>query len=271
MKILYAIILGAVQGLTEFLPVSSSGHLLLFQKIMGFPAETNLFMTVMLHVGTLVSVIIVYRKRVSEMLIHPKRQAKYWLFIILATLVTAVMGSIVKLALKDENGALETRLLGFCFLITAVLLLICDSARKKYKLLLTVPTMKWYHAAFIGFMQGIGTLAGVSRSGATITGAVCCKMKKEDSAEFSFLLSIPAVVGSAFLEIFDTVKTGAVGSIDWLPTIIGMLTAGAVGYFAVRFMIRLITKRSFLGFAIYTALLGVFVILDRFAFHLIKW
>ena len=271
MDILYAIILGLVQGLTEFLPVSSSGHLLLMQKILGLAEETSLFTTVMLHVGTLAAVIIVYRKRIWEMLRHPVKQSKYWLWLILATVVTAVIGVAFKLVLRDESGSLDTKLLGFCFIITALLLLACDLVRKKYKATLTVPTMKWYHAAIIGAMQGLGTLCGVSRSGATITGAVCCRMEKEDSAEFSFLLSIPAIVGGALLEILDVVKTGAAGSINWLPTVVGMLTAGIVGYFAIKFMIKLITKHSFIGFTIYTALLGVFVILDQYVFGLIKW
>ena len=116
-------------------------------------------------------------------------------------------------------------------------------------------------------MQGIAILPGVSRSGATITGASLCRMKKEDAAEFSFLLSIPAILGGAVLEVPGAIKEGITGGI--LPVLVGVLAAGICGYFAVRFMIKLITKHSFRGFAIYTAVLGIYLILDWNVFHLV--
>lgn len=266
MNILQAIILGIVQGLCEFLPVSSSGHLLLMQKIFGIN-EGGYFFSVMLHLGTLIAVLIVYRKRIIEMILHPVKQAKYWLYMILATLVTVVMA----VAFRDViDSAGEGKILGFCFLFTAILLTLCDMMRRKYECTVTVPTMKWYQAAFVGFVQGIAILPGISRSGSTITGATLCRMKKEDAAEFSFLLSIPAILGGVVLEVPDVLKEG-VANVDWLPILAGIIVAGVSGYFAVRFMIRLITKRSFTGFAVYTALLGIFIILDRYALHLIAW
>lgn len=266
MNIFQAIILGLVQGLCEFLPVSSSGHLLLMQRIFGIN-EGGYFFSVMLHLGTLIAVLVVYRKRVIEMLLHPVKQIKYWLYMIIATLVTVIMA----VAFKDViDSAGEGGLLGFCFLFTAILLTLCDLMRKKYNCFVTVPTMKWYQAAFVGFVQGIAILPGISRSGSTIAGATFCKMKKEDAAEFSFLLSIPAILGGAVLEVPDALKEG-LASVDWLPILAGIVVAGVSGYFAVRFMIRLITKRSFAGFAVYTALLGIFVLIDRYALHLIAW
>lgn len=266
MNFIEAIILGLVQGLCEFLPISSSGHLLLMQNIFGIN-EGGYFFSVMLHLGTLIAVMIVYRKRILEMLLHPVKQAKYWLWIIAATIVTVAMAVAFK-DIIDEAG--EGRVLGYCFLLTAVLLLICDMMRKRFDCSLTVPNMKWYHAALIGFVQGIAILPGISRSGSTITGATLCKMKKDDAAEFSFLLSIPAILGGAVLELPDAFREGA-ANIDWLPVIVGVVVAGISGYFAVRFMIKLITKHSFKGFIIYTALLGIFVILDQNVLHLINW
>lgn len=266
MNFLEAIILGLVQGLCEFLPISSSGHLLLMQNIFGIN-EGGYFFSVMLHLGTLAAVMIVYRKRILEMLLHPVKQAKYWLWLIVATIVTVVMAVAFK-DIIDEAG--EGRVLGYCFLFTAVLLLICDLLRKRFDCLLTIPNMKWYHALFIGFIQGIAILPGISRSGSTITGATLCRMKKDDAAEFSFLLSIPAILGGAVLELPNAFREGA-ASIDWLPVIVGVIVAGISGYFAVRFMIKLITKHSFRGFVIYTALLGIFVILDQNVLHLINW
>ncbi len=268
MTVLKAIILGLVQGLAEFLPVSSSGHLLLMQKLFGI-SEDGGFFTVLLHLGTLAAVLVVYRKRVLKMLTKPLEQKFHWLWIITATLVTVVMALALKkldiLDAAESGGAL-----GFCFLITSILLIACDMLRKRINGRRTIPEMKWYHAAFIGFMQGIAPFPGISRSGATITGATACGMSREESAEFSFLLSIPAIIGGAVLEVFDIIKEGA-PDIEVLPCIVGVLVAAISGYFAVKFMIRLITKRSLTGFAVYTALLGIFVLLDQFVLHLIDW
>ena len=263
MNAFIAIILGLVQGLCEFLPISSSGHLLLLQKIFGI-SDGGLFFTVMLHLGTLAAVLVVYRKRIIEMLLHPVKQAKYWIWMIVATLVTAVMALVFKDVIDAAN---EGSLLGFCFLFTAALLVLCDFIRQKVECKLTVPSMKWYHAVFIGFVQGVAILPGISRSGSTITGATLCSMKKEDAAEFSFLLSIPAILGGAVLEIPGAVSAGA-ASINWLSVVLG---AAVSGYFAVRFMIKLITKHSLWGFAIYTAILGAFIVLDQNILHLIAW
>lgn len=258
MNAFIAIILGLVQGLCEFLPISSSGHLLLLQKIFGI-SDGGLFFTVMLHLGTLAAVLVVYRKRIIEMLLHPVKQAKYWIWMIVATLVTAVMALVFKDVIDAAN---EGSLLGFCFLFTAALLVLCDFIRQKVECKLTVPSMKWYHAVFIGFVQGVAILPGISRSGSTITGATLCSMKKEDAAEFSFLLSIPAILGGAVLEIPGAVSAGA-ANINWLSVVLGVAAAAVSGYFAVRFMIKLITKHSLWGFAIYTAILGAFIVLDQ--------
>ena len=221
----------------------------------------------MMHLGTLAAVLVVYRKRIIEMLLHPVKQAKYWILMIVATLVTAVMALVFKDIIDAAN---EGSLLGFCFLFTAALLVLCDFIRQKVECKLTVPSMKWYHAVFIGFVQGVAILPGISRSGSTITGATLCSMKKEDAAEFSFLLSIPAILGGAVLEIPGAVSAGA-ANINWLSVVLGVAAAAVSGYFAVRFMIKLITKHSLWGFAIYTAILGAFIVLDQNILHLIAW
>lgn len=271
MNIFEAIILGIVQGLCEFLPISSSGHLLLMQNIFGIN-DGGYFFSVMLHLGTLAAVLLVYRKQIMNMLLHPIKQVKYWVFIIAATLVTVIMALVFN-DIIDEAG--EGHLLGYCFLFTTLLLVICDLVRKNYeksnaKNLISVPNMKWYHAVLLGFIQGIAILPGISRSGSTITGATLCRMKKEAAAEFSFLLSIPAILGGAVLEIPDALREGVPGT-NWLPIIIGIIIAAVSGYFAVKFMIKLITKHTFTGFAIYTAVLGVLIILDQNIFHIINW
>lgn len=267
MTVWIAIILGIVQGLAEFLPISSSGHLLLLQNVFGI-SDGGMFFTVLLHLGTLAAVLVVYRKIIIDMLMHPVQHKFHWIWLIVATFVTVVIALALK-KLDILDAAESGRALGFCFIITAILLVICDLLRKRFDGKRTIPEMKWYHAAFIGFLQGIAPFPGISRSGATITAATACKLSREEAAQFSFLLSIPAIVGGAVLEIPEAIKEGI--TVGALPCILGVLAAAISGYFAVKFMIRLITKRSFTGFAVYTFILGIFVLLDQFVIHLIKW
>lgn len=266
MSIVIAAVLGLIQGLCEFLPVSSSGHLLLAQKIFGI-SDGGYFFTVILHLGTLAAVLFVYRKRILEMIMHPVQQMKYWIWMIAATAVTLVMA----LAFDDLSDAAESgKVLGLSFLFTSALLVMCTLLRNTFGGDVTIPKMKWYHAVGIGFMQGIAILPGVSRSGATITGATACRMTRDDAAEFSFLLSIPAILGGAVLEIPKALKEGT-ANVDILCCVVGMIVAAVSGYFAVRFMIRLITKRSLIGFAVYTGVLGLFVLFDKFVLKMIAW
>ncbi len=266
MNVLIAAVLGLIQGLCEFLPVSSSGHLLLAEKIFSI-TDGGYFFTVLLHLGTLAAVLFVYRERILEMIKHPVQQFKYWLWMAVATVVTLIMA----LVFDDFADAAETgAALGLSFLFTAALLVMCTLLRKRFKGERTIEKMKWYHAVGIGFMQGVAILPGVSRSGATITGATACKMKRSEAAEFSFLLSIPAILGGALLEIPKAIKAGT-ANVSFLCCAVGVIVAAVSGYFAVRFMIKLITKRSLLGFAVYTGALGLIVIFDKLVLHLIEW
>lgn len=260
-EILKTIALGLVQGLGEFLPISSSGHLLLLERIFGI-SEGGRLMTIMLHVATLAAVCIVYRKQIWDIIKHPLQKKTLWL--ILATLVTVAITLIFK---KVFDAAEDGRFLGFCFIGTALILTVGEIAKRLVPKLRTCNTMKWHHALFIGAMQGVAVFPGVSRSGSTITGALLCGVKKDDAAEFSFLLSIPAILGGVVLELPGLVKNGT-GDFSWYGIIIGMLFAGVSGYFAVRFMLKLIKEKSFIGFIIYTAALGVFLILNQFVLHL---
>ena len=262
-EILKSIVYGLVQGLGEFLPISSSGHLLLAQRIFG-DTEGSHLSTVLLHVATLAAVCIVYREQIWELIKKPFQKKTLWL--IVATAVTVVVMVIMKKLLNIDAEA-EFRLLGYCFIATSLILTAAEFAKRNIKRRYTADTMKWHHPVVIGALQGIAILPGVSRSGSTITGALFCGVKKKSAAEFSFLLSIPAILGGAILEIPDLVKNG-MGDFSWYGTLIAMIVAGVSGYFAVRFMIRLITKKRFTGFIIYTAVLGVFVLLNQYVLHL---
>jgi len=265
MVFLIAILLGLVQGLCEFLPVSSSGHLYLISKLTsGAVGEDTFgsFFTVMLHVATLIAVLFVYREQVLAILRHPIQ--KLTLHLIIATLPTVAFALILKKFDALDKWLDEGNFVGFSFLLTAVFLTVSELLCRRRKAKKSIDTMRWTDALVIGGMQAIGVLPGVSRSGSTIAGALGMRIDRKSAANFSFLLSIPAILGGLVLELYKLVKEPdsinlTVGTAAaW---ILGMLVAAITGYFAVRFMIRLITKKGLLGFAIYTGALGLVVLI----------
>lgn len=265
MVFLIAILLGLVQGLCEFLPVSSSGHLYLISKLTsGAVGEDTFgsFFTVMLHVATLIAVLFVYREQVLAILRHPIQ--KLTLHLIVATLPTVVFALILKKFDALDKWLDDGNFVGFSFLLTAVFLTVSELMCRRRKAKKSIDTMRWTDALVIGGMQAIGVLPGVSRSGSTIAGALGMRIDRKSAANFSFLLSIPAILGGLVLELYKLVKEPdsinlTVGTAAaW---ILGMLVAAISGYFAVRFMIRLITKKGLLGFAIYTGALGLVVLI----------
>ena len=268
MDILYAVLLGVVQGLTEFLPVSSSGHLVLLQRIFGVQ-EPSLFFDTMLHAGTLIAVFVVLRKDIWEILKKPFQ--KLTGFLILAT-IPAVIAA---LTFKDfiEDLFLSARLLGFCFLITASLLVTAELLSRRAKKagnFKKAESMSWLDALVIGVMQALAIPPGISRSGATISGALFRKLDRDFAARFSFMLSIPAILGAVVLHTKDLVTAEAADfGIGAGAVIAGTATAAIVGFFAIKFMLKIIREKSLFGFAIYTAVLGISVIIDQFATRLV--
>ena len=267
MYFLIAAFLGLVQGLCEFLPVSSSGHLALFSTLtnnVGAEFGTPFF-TVMLHVATLIAVLIVYREQVLAILRHPIQPLT--MYLIIATLPTVAVALILKKWDALDKWLDENNLLGVCFLLTAIILTVSELMSRRRKATKSIKTMRWTDALVIGGMQAVGVLPGVSRSGATIAGALGMRLDRKSAADFSFLLSIPAILGGLVLELYKLVKEPAALDLTFsfgAALILAMLVAAISGYFAVRFMIRLITKKGLLGFAIYTAVLGVIVLVLQF-------
>ncbi len=262
-----ALLLGLVQGLCEFLPVSSSGHLFLIRTLTRDAVGEGTFgsfFTVMLHVATLIAVVIVYREQVLAILKKPFQ--KLTLHLILATLPTVAVALILRKFDALDAWLDRGNLVGASFLLTAVFLTVGELIRRLNRKKRPLKDMRVSDALLIGGMQAIGVLPGVSRSGSTITGARLRGLTRKTAADFSFLLSIPAILGGLVLEIYKLVKhpeaVGAMNSVSyWVALTLAMLVAAISGYFAVRFMIRLITKKGLWGFAIYTAALGVLVLL----------
>lgn len=261
MSVWEALILGIVQGVCEFLPISSSGHLLLLQKLMGISESSGgPFFSVMLHVATLVAVIIVYRKRVWALVRHPIQ--KLMGYLIVATVPTVLIALLFKVDPFETfyNNAEGGSYLGVCFLVTTILLLLCDWAATYVENKRKLGKMTWRDSLIIGGMQCLGVLPGVSRSGSTISGAMFAGLDRKAAADFSFLMSIPAILGGMVLEVKDVIEVGSIG-VDIGTLLVGMIAAGVTGYFAVRLMLKLITGHKLWGFAVYTGVLGIITII----------
>ncbi|MCM1306165.1 MAG: undecaprenyl-diphosphate phosphatase [Bacteroides sp.] len=244
-----ALILGIVQGASEFLPISSSGHLLLLEKL-GVGQE-NLFFNIMVHVGTLVAVLIAMRKSWLPLLRRPFQKTTG--YILLACVPTVALALIFKFF---APSLISGRLLGFGFVLTACLLIASEIFKKSQTTLLSAKT-----SILTGVLQGIAVLPGVSRSGATISALTLQGVEKSEAANFSFLLSIPIIIGSALLEGIDLARGSLTLDVGTLPLIIGTASAFISGLLSINLFMKLIKKHSMIGFAIYTVLLGIVVTL----------
>lgn len=259
MDILQGIILGIVQGLTEFLPVSSSGHLILFKKLFGIDQEQfGLTFDIALHFATLIAVFVVFWPDIVAILKKPIQ--KLTGLLIIATIPAVFVG----LFLDDyiEEISQSGGFLGFAFLFTAALMFFSQKIPSKSK---NLDMMKYSDAAVIGLMQGVAVMPGISRSGSTTSAGLIMGVEKTSSMRFAFLMSIPVILGSAVLGVKDIVTNPE--PINWAPVLAGMLAAGVSGYFAVRFMLNFFKKRSLNIFSVYVAVLGILILIDQLFFN----
>jgi undecaprenyl-diphosphatase len=260
-----SIILGLVQGLTEFLPISSSAHLVIFEKILNVEAHNNFIFDVLVHVGTLAAVVVFFRKRIIRMIAafftmpfdwnsDPERRGDFklaWL-IILGTFPAVIIGLLFKDQIEQAFAA--PRWAASMLLVTAVILILTHWARDKGRLV-NVP-----RATTIGLAQALAIMPGISRSGSTISMGLFSGMDKSEAAEFSFLLSIPAIAGAAVLEIPDFIR--ALTQTSLVPIYaIGAVVAAIVGYLSIFYLLGMVKKGKFFYFGVYCALVGILGIL----------
>ena len=262
MSLFESLILGIIQGLTEFLPVSSSGHLEIFKEIFSsdYQPKESLLITITLHAATAMSTLFYFRKDIGfifkELLRFEKSESLYFALKIILSMIPAV---IVGLFFEDFIASLFDRnllLVGFMLLITAFLLFQADSIGKNNKLL------NYRSALLIGVIQAIAILPGISRSGATIALAVLLGIDRERAARFSFLMVIPLIFGSmakSLLEI-DSVTQ----SPDFLSLLVGFIAAFITGIFACKWMIALVKKSQLKYFSFYCIVVGVIAIVYAF-------
>lgn len=289
MSVIQSIVLGLIQGVAEFLPISSSGHLAVAQKLFGLE-EVPLLFDVFLHLATLLAVVLFFRKKIwallctfgrliarkpykneslteAECLEREKNSRRYILAIIIATVITGALGIVSEKIIGD----LPITFVFVGFIVTAIILVlssVVEKIRAKKNSALensdaektsAVPadqkSPSWWQAIIIGIAQGCGTLPGISRSGSTIAGSLFCGVDRAAAGEFSFICSIPAILGAFILELKDIGEVSS--SIGVLPLALGCAAAFVSGYAALTWLMRLIKKGRLEWFACYLVPLGI--------------
>ncbi len=262
MTIVQAIIFGIFQGLTEFLPVSSSGHLVLFSRIFGVDCDFVLF-SVIMHVATLFAVVIYFHKDIWYLCKHPFGKDARKLY--LATIPTVV----IVLVFKDfVDSAFDGVLLPFCFMFTAVLLFVCQLLCQKNKNNFEGQIKNGdgndygkytdnKTAFFMGVAQGIAILPGISRSGATMCTGMMLGRDREQAARFSFLMSIPIILASMCYEVFGIIKDGGANLVGFLPCALGFVFAFVIGFLSIALMLKAVKNMKLWWFSIYLVAIAV--------------
>lgn len=265
MNLFHSFLLGIIQGLTEFIPVSSTAHLLIGQQLFGIPADDAMFsFLVIVQLGTLISLFVFYWKdllAITKATLDFRRstiERNLGFYIIVATIPALLAGYF----LKDAVEALfrQPMLQASIRLFTAaVLLTLAEWLTKKNR---TLESMTWLDALFIGVMQIIAVFPGASRSGTTISGGMFRGFDRPSAARFAFLMSVPVMLAAGGYEMLDVIQMPNLG--EFLPLLaVGFVTAAIVGWFAIKWLIDYLSKRSLYVFAIYCALVGVIILLQR--------
>ena len=270
MQLLQAIIMGIVQGLSEFLPISSSAHLVissnLYKYITGIEhheLSEEIFLDIMLHLGTLIAVLIFFRKDISEIVkalcIGIKKRdfsentAKIGLYILIGTVITAIVAyPMQKIA---EHLVASPHIVGFLLVITGMLLIGSELYSKKLKEKSTQIDFKT--SIFVAIAQGLAALPGFSRSGLTIAAALFNKKERLASARYSFLLSIPIILGASMIYPIIKIDFSEFVSFNWTAIIIGTVVSGIVGYLCIKYFLKFVGKYSLSFFGYYCIIVGV--------------
>lgn len=287
MSLLESIFLGIIQGVTEFLPVSSSGHLAIFQQIFGLEDVGTSF-DVFLHLGTLIAVFVIYWRDIGRLIYdgigivvdfvvnvfyyirwkttkkNPEYRKiirtsyrKFALLVIVSTIPTGIIGIVGKNLVDNVSHTLIVP--GICLLITAILLVISDNIPNGNK---TPKKTTYLNAVIIGICQGIATLPGLSRSGTTITAGLLCGLRRDFVVKYSFIMSIPAIMGACVLNIpdmhTDIAKTGVECYVA------GALVSAVVGYICIKTMLVVVRNKQFKYFSAYCGLVGLIAIVASF-------
>lgn len=267
MTLFQAIVLGIVQGLTEYLPISSSGHLVIVPYLFNWniPLEQAFPFDVLVQLGTLLAVIVYFwqdlwgiaRCWVSDLLRGKPFQsfeARMGWYLILATIPAGILGVLIKNEVEAAFGSVQAT--AVFLIVTAAFLLLAEAFGRKQR---DLSKLGWLDALVIGMFQAISIFPGISRSGSTITGGMLRGLERPAAARFSFLMSVPIMLAAGLLSVLDL--RGANGLSQLLPAIAaGFVTAAIVGYLSIRWLLSYLTRHSLTVFAVYCAILGAIVL-----------
>ncbi len=251
MSIFEALLLGLVQGLTEFLPVSSSGHLVIFQHLLGIQ-EPPLTFDTLVHWGTLIPVFVVFWPDIVEIMKKPFSRLPF--LIIVGCIPAAAMG--IWLEPIFEKAFESLLVVGIGLLITGFILLLSEKLAKRDLRNKNWSTVTAWDALLIGVMQGIAITPGISRSGSTIAGSLLRGLNPEYAARFSFLLSIPVILGAGIVQLKD-LPAGAFTGLNWLPFLTGPAVAAVSGYVAIKLVLRFLQRGRLSVFSYYCWAVGL--------------
>lgn len=270
MDIISSIILGIIQGLTEFLPISSSGHLVLFQNLLGFK-EPELLLDCALHLGTLLAICIYLRSELRSMLMETKKyviglfqireirkplrenpHTSLALMVLIGTLPTLLIAMLFRSAIENFFASLST--VGFMLMVTGLILAMTKLIPEDYSRREQVAI---FVGLAVGAAQGLALMPGISRSGATIVCGLVCGLRRELAARFSFLLAIPAIIGATVVQL----NAEAVGRVGLLSLTSGFFAAALVGLIALKILMGMVRKGKLFWLAPYCCALGLFILL----------
>jgi len=289
LNLLNAIIMGIVQGIAEFLPVSSSGHLAIMKQLLHMNTDTGLLFDVLLHIGTLIAIFVAFWKDIKELIVEGlkllgdcignlgrlltnltlRRKAEYnkvistpyrrfVMLIIVSTIPTGIIGVLFQHAFEKAGDILWIP--GVCLIFTGILLTVADHVKTGDK---NEATASYKEAGFIGLAQGIAILPGLSRSGTTITACLLNGFDKSFAVKYSFIMSIPAVLGAALVEMKDF-SMDMLNQSELFSYAVGTLVAGIIGYISIKTMLVIVRGKKFKFFAYYCFIIGALAVVGYF-------
>lgn len=293
MTFMKAIIMGIIQGVAEFLPVSSSGHLAIFKHILNLDLESGLLFDVLLHIGTLLAVFVAFRSDIWKLIIEgfgiigdfilnfyyvtfgrgvkgedgerrgwkPILRTPYRRFvmmIVVSTIPTGVLGILLQDVIEAASATVVVP--GIFLVITAILLLVAENYRPKNAGRVKERNVKYAHALIVGTAQGIATMPGLSRSGTTITACLLCGFDKNFAVRYSFIMSIPAILGALVLELAD-LGSQTIPTNELMYYLAGTVVSAVVGYICIKTMLVVVRQKKFRYFAYYCFMVGLIAVM----------
>lgn len=255
--ILKAILLGIVEGLTEFIPVSSTAHLLIFSHLIEFDSVSNNVFEIAIQIGAILAICLVYRQKITETVIHPNSQKsrKFILNLTLAFLPSVVLGGIFHGVIK--NYLFSNIAIALALIIGGIIMIIIDNHKRHFKIT-NIDNISYRLAVIMGFCQCLAMIPGVSRSGATILGALLLGIDRKSATEFSFFLAIPTISAACCYDILKNFDSLTI--VDFELILIGTISSFISAILVIKWFIKFVSKNSFVGFGVYRIALGALLL-----------